>query len=305
MTNCARARDRAVERRLQVGVGLGDDREHDARASAPGAARAGPRSSRATPGPRSAVGQPAGDLDHAVDQRRHDGERRPRPRIATRDQLGEERREDARHEPVEPVGDRQDRVGDDGADDERRERRPRGDGERQRERDDREREQAAAERLGRDASRAGRGGLPSGRGRARVPRDVRRGSWLARLPGIVMWTSQVAIRLAERHDRVPSIGRGSWPHHRSRDDVAGRRRDAARACSATPGDRWRRQGVPAIIRHRPRTRGVAAQHASLSRWRSPVRIRSGPPSFPRFLSRPVRPPGRGAAFSTRLVRCRP
>src|SRR6476469_6310868 len=26
-----------------------------------------------------------------------------------------------------------------------------------------------------------------------------------------------------------------------------------------------------------RTRGVAAQHASLSRWRSPVRIRSGPP----------------------------
>src|SRR5215203_2365286 len=35
-----------------------------------------------------------------------------------------------------------------------------------------------------------------------------------------------------------------------------------------------------MIRHRPRTRGVAAQHASLSRWRSPVRIRSGPPSLP-------------------------
>ena len=34
-----------------------------------------------------------------------------------------------------------------------------------------------------------------------------------------------------------------------------------------------------MIRHRPRTRGVAAQHASLSRWRSPVRIRSGPPSL--------------------------
>ena len=34
-----------------------------------------------------------------------------------------------------------------------------------------------------------------------------------------------------------------------------------------------------MIRHRSRTRGVAAQHASLSRWRSPVRIRSGPPSF--------------------------
>ena len=28
----------------------------------------------------------------------------------------------------------------------------------------------------------------------------------------------------------------------------------------------------------PRTRGVAAKHASLSRWRSPVRIRSGPPN---------------------------
>ena len=41
-----------------------------------------------------------------------------------------------------------------------------------------------------------------------------------------------------------------------------------------------------------RTRGVAAQHASLSRWRSPVRIRSGPPSLRIFL-RPVRPPGRG------------
>ena len=45
-----------------------------------------------------------------------------------------------------------------------------------------------------------------------------------------------------------------------------------------------------MIRHRPRTRGVAAQHASLSRWRSPVRIRSGPPS----LSDPPtpRPPAR-------------
>ena len=33
-----------------------------------------------------------------------------------------------------------------------------------------------------------------------------------------------------------------------------------------------------------RTRGVAAQHASLSRWRSPVRIRSGPPE-PRIAHR--------------------
>ena len=44
--------------------------------------------------------------------------------------------------------------------------------------------------------------------------------------------------------------------------------------------RWRLRDAPAMIRHRSRTRGVAAQHASLSRWRSPVRIRSGPPSSP-------------------------
>ena len=41
-------------------------------------------------------------------------------------------------------------------------------------------------------------------------------------------------------------------------------------------------GASAMLRPRRNwTRGVAAQHASLSRWRSPVRIRSGPPSaFP-------------------------
>ena len=43
-----------------------------------------------------------------------------------------------------------------------------------------------------------------------------------------------------------------------------------------------------------RTRGVAAQHASLSRWRSPVRIRSGPPTSPltspRVSARRQRPP---------------
>src|SRR4051795_4302977 len=59
---------------------------------------------------------------------------------------------------------------------------------------------------------------------------------------------------------------------------------------------------------RPRrnwTRGVAAQHASLSRWRSPVRIRSGPPS--RFLLTP-RPPartGRSRVSSLRVRRDRP
>ena len=50
---------------------------------------------------------------------------------------------------------------------------------------------------------------------------------------------------------------------------------------------------------RPRrnwTRGVAAQHASLSRWRSPVRIRSGPPS-PHFPT--PRPPARTGRPSVR------
>ena len=42
---------------------------------------------------------------------------------------------------------------------------------------------------------------------------------------------------------------------------------------------------PAILPSAARTRGVAAQHASLSRWRSPVRIRSGPPGL-------LRPPPR-------------
>ena len=36
-----------------------------------------------------------------------------------------------------------------------------------------------------------------------------------------------------------------------------------------------------------RTRGVAAQHASLSRWRSPVRIRSGPPGPRSARTRPL------------------
>ena len=64
---------------------------------------------------------------------------------------------------------------------------------------------------------------------------------------------------------------------------------------------WRLPEPPAMIRHRPRTRGVAAQHASLSRWRSPVRIRSGPPSTVRFFSRPVRPPGRGVPLPATAV----
>ena len=54
------------------------------------------------------------------------------------------------------------------------------------------------------------------------------------------------------------------------------------------------QGPVASAILRPRrnwTRGVAAQHASLSRWRSPVRIRSGPPS-PAFPYAPsARPDG--------------
>ena len=67
------------------------------------------------------------------------------------------------------------------------------------------------------------------------------------------------------------------------------------------GRRWRpmatTQGASAMLRPRRNwTRGVAAQHASLSRWRSPVRIRSGPPSshFPT-----PRPPARTGRSSSR------
>ena len=61
----------------------------------------------------------------------------------------------------------------------------------------------------------------------------------------------------------------------------------------------RRQPRRASAMLRPRrnwTRGVAAQHASLSRWRSPVRIRSGPPS-PHFPT--PRPPARTGRSSVR------
>ena len=52
-----------------------------------------------------------------------------------------------------------------------------------------------------------------------------------------------------------------------------------------------------MLRHRHNwTRGVAAQHASLSRWRSPVRIRSGPPQ-PLFPT--PRPPARTGRSSFR------
>ena len=48
----------------------------------------------------------------------------------------------------------------------------------------------------------------------------------------------------------------------------------------------------AILRPRRNwTRGVAAQHASLSRWRSPVRIRSGPPSLAFPYAPSARPDG--------------
>ena len=46
---------------------------------------------------------------------------------------------------------------------------------------------------------------------------------------------------------------------------------------AGPGARPRPDGALLSFGAAARTRGVAAQHASLSRWRSPVRIRSGPP----------------------------
>ena len=53
-----------------------------------------------------------------------------------------------------------------------------------------------------------------------------------------------------------------------------------------------------------RTRGVAAQHASLSRWRSPVRIRSGPPPRPTPSDAPFARPN-GASLRSGRVRARP
>ena len=52
------------------------------------------------------------------------------------------------------------------------------------------------------------------------------------------------------------------------------------------------KGASAMLRPRRNwTRGVAAQHASLSRWRSPVRIRSGPPSLAFPYAPSARPDG--------------
>ena len=52
------------------------------------------------------------------------------------------------------------------------------------------------------------------------------------------------------------------------------------------------RGASAMLRPRRNwTRGVAAQHASLSRWRSPVRIRSGPPSLAFPYAPSARPDG--------------
>ena len=54
-----------------------------------------------------------------------------------------------------------------------------------------------------------------------------------------------------------------------------------------------------------RTRGVAAQHASLSRWRSPVRIRSGPPSSHFPTPRPPARTGRSSARDGAAVTAHP
>ena len=74
---------------------------------------------------------------------------------------------------------------------------------------------------------------------------------------------RASVACASRVDRM----RTPWTD----DDFVASRAAASRTrhdrpghlCYAPPSFHW--------------TRGVAAQHASLSRWRSPVRIRSGPP----------------------------
>ena len=101
--------------------------------------------------------------------------------------------------------------------------------------------------------------------------------------GIV--AEDVVADLGGRHRAAHRVGRmghrigakvdaGHGPASISRVSSEGRAGDFVRGARAG-GFR----STPAIIRHRSWTRGVAAQHASLSRWRSPVRIRSGPPSF--------------------------
>src|SRR6188768_2159667 len=114
-----------------------------------------------------------------------------------------------------------------------------------------------------------------------MPTAVRATAMRPTASGVTVW------RRARRADHRPAAwaARSAVPEtanatppsapvtrYRGRPEYGSRRNLSAKAV-------WRHPGVPAMIRHRPRTRGVAAQHASLSRWRSPVRIRSGPPSL--------------------------
>ena len=96
----------------------------DARGSAPGAARASASKSASDAWTWSCVGSRPATWITPVDERRDDGDD-GEPEDRDGDELREERRQHPRHVPVEPVRDRQDGVGDDGADDERRERGPR------------------------------------------------------------------------------------------------------------------------------------------------------------------------------------
>src|SRR6187397_2950297 len=114
-----------------------------------------------------------------------------------------------------------------------------------------------------------------------MPTAVRATAMRPTASGVTVWRR--ARRAVHRpaawaaRSAVPETANATPPsapvtRYRGRPEYGSRRNLSARAV-------WRHPGVPAMIRHRPRTRGVAAQHASLSRWRSPVRIRSGPPSL--------------------------
>ena len=86
----------------------------------------------------------------------------------------------------------------------------------------------------------------------------------------------VAHGVGGPRDRVAAQVDGSF-RHRSREYRRERRTRPVASAIVRPRRNW--------------TRGVAAQHASLSRWRSPVRIRSGPPSTAFSYAPSARPDG--------------
>ena len=208
----------ALEDALQVGRGLGHDGERDRAHRLGDGAQLGLQAGD----PGLDVGRRrklAGDDDQAVQQGRNHEQRHPHEQ-PDGEQLREESGQDARHEPVEPVGDGQDRVGQDRADDERQQRRPRGHDQLHRHDGEREADGSLGQRLGTDRPQAvredvpahacarprrgggaERQGWPSGLGRRRRGRGDDVGAWSRvrcadREPpcGVRLWTGAAGTR---------------------------------------------------------------------------------------------------------------